>query len=206
MSLISHYKSIQLLICAVLGTVKNLTFAVLDRVLFRYCRQSKGNWYITVLVFKNTFFFKIYPKSSGIDFHAHFLKITLLFSIISQMNILPLTQIRVFFILLPMIICYVLMSYELSATFLPLFFCTTIFHTTFLTSICHFENFIKHTCRKIKLPLTLNLSKNVLIFDQILCNIEMWTVRKPHVDGWLRMGLLPPPLGNFADISYLVEN
>ena len=24
------------------------------------------------------------------------------------------------------------------------------------------------------------------------------------VDGWLRMGLLPPPLGNFAD--YLVEN
>ena len=25
------------------------------------------------------------------------------------------------------------------------------------------------------------------------------------VDGWLRMGLLPP-LGNFADISYLVEN
>ena len=79
-----------------------------------------------------------------------------------------------------MIICYVLMSYELSATFSPLFFCTTIFHTTFLTSICHFENFIKHTCRKIKPPLTLNLSKNVLIFDQILCNIEMWTVRKPH--------------------------
>ena len=28
-----------------------------------------------------------------------------------------------------------------------------------------------------------------------------------HIDGWLRMGLLlPPPLGNFADISYLVEN
>ena len=28
------------------------------------------------------------------------------------------------------------------------------------------------------------------------------------IDGWLRMGLLPPPprLGNFADISYLVEN
>ena len=26
-----------------------------------------------------------------------------------------------------------------------------------------------------------------------------------QVDGWLRMGL-PPPLGNFADISYLVEN
>ena len=26
------------------------------------------------------------------------------------------------------------------------------------------------------------------------------------LDGWLRMGLLPPPLGNFADISYLVEN
>ena len=26
------------------------------------------------------------------------------------------------------------------------------------------------------------------------------------VDGWLIMGLLPPPLGNFADISYLVEN
>ena len=26
-------------------------------------------------------------------------------------------------------------------------------------------------------------------------------------DGWLRMGLPPPPpLGNFADISYLVEN
>ena len=25
------------------------------------------------------------------------------------------------------------------------------------------------------------------------------------IDGWLRMGLLPP-LGNFADISYLVEN
>ena len=25
------------------------------------------------------------------------------------------------------------------------------------------------------------------------------------LDGWLRMGLLPP-LGNFADISYLVEN
>ena len=136
MSLISHYKSIQLLICAVLGTVKNLTFAVLDRVSFRYCRQSKGNWYITVLVLKIPFF-KIYPKSSGIDFHAHFLKITLLFSIISQINILPLTQISFFFILLPMIICYVLMSYELSATFSPLFFCTTIFHTTFLTSIFH---------------------------------------------------------------------
>ena len=29
----------------------------------------------------------------------------------------------------------------------------------------------------------------------------------PLVDGWLRMGLLPPPhLGNFADISYLVDN
>ena len=28
----------------------------------------------------------------------------------------------------------------------------------------------------------------------------------PLVDGWLRMGLLPHPLGNFADISYLVEN
>ena len=26
------------------------------------------------------------------------------------------------------------------------------------------------------------------------------------IDGWLRMSLLPPPLGNFADISYLVEN
>ena len=26
------------------------------------------------------------------------------------------------------------------------------------------------------------------------------------LDGWLRMGLLPPPLGNFADISFLVEN
>ena len=27
------------------------------------------------------------------------------------------------------------------------------------------------------------------------------------LDGWLRMGLLPPPpQGNFADISYLVEN
>ena len=29
------------------------------------------------------------------------------------------------------------------------------------------------------------------------------------IDDWLRMGLLPPPpppLGNFADISYLVEN
>ena len=26
------------------------------------------------------------------------------------------------------------------------------------------------------------------------------------LDGWLRMGLPPPPLGNFADISYLVEN
>ena len=26
------------------------------------------------------------------------------------------------------------------------------------------------------------------------------------IDGWLRMGLLPPPLGNFADISYVVEN
>ena len=25
------------------------------------------------------------------------------------------------------------------------------------------------------------------------------------IDGWLRMGLLPP-IGNFADISYLVEN
>ena len=25
------------------------------------------------------------------------------------------------------------------------------------------------------------------------------------LDGWLRMGL-PPPLGNYADISYLVEN
>ena len=25
------------------------------------------------------------------------------------------------------------------------------------------------------------------------------------IDGWLRMGLLPPQ-GNFADISYLVEN
>ena len=31
--------------------------------------------------------------------------------------------------------------------------------------------------------------------------------QKPNIlDGWLRMGLLPPPLGNFADISYLVEN
>ena len=27
-----------------------------------------------------------------------------------------------------------------------------------------------------------------------------------NIDGWLRMGLLSPPLGNFADISYLVEN
>ena len=26
------------------------------------------------------------------------------------------------------------------------------------------------------------------------------------IDGWLRMGSPPPPLGNFADISYLVEN
>ena len=26
-----------------------------------------------------------------------------------------------------------------------------------------------------------------------------------NIDGWLRMGLLPP-LGNFADISYFVEN
>ena len=28
--------------------------------------------------------------------------------------------------------------------------------------------------------------------------------RSALIDGWLRMGLLP--LGNFADISYLVEN
>ena len=26
-----------------------------------------------------------------------------------------------------------------------------------------------------------------------------------EIDGWLRMGLPPPPLGNLTDISYLVE-
>ena len=31
-----------------------------------------------------------------------------------------------------------------------------------------------------------------------------FTISVP-IDGWLRMGLLPP-LGNFAYISYLVEN
>ena len=31
-------------------------------------------------------------------------------------------------------------------------------------------------------------------------------IRLDEIDGWLRIGLLPPPLGNFADISYLVEN
>ena len=35
-----------------------------------------------------------------------------------------------------------------------------------------------------------------------LLNIDLETLTK--LDGWLRMGLLP--LGNFADISYLVEN
>ena len=33
----------------------------------------------------------------------------------------------------------------------------------------------------------------------------VWRRKYTFIDGWLRMGLLPP-LGNFADISYLVEN
>ena len=31
-------------------------------------------------------------------------------------------------------------------------------------------------------------------------------INEEVLDGWLKMGLLPRPLGNFADISYLVEN
>ena len=39
-----------------------------------------------------------------------------------------------------------------------------------------------------------------------ICAISSDLIHLPNVlDGWLRMGLLPP-LGNFADISYLVEN
>ena len=39
------------------------------------------------------------------------------------------------------------------------------------------------------------------------CALLMYEVSLKYLqlDGWLRMGLLPP-LGNFADISYLVEN
>ena len=38
------------------------------------------------------------------------------------------------------------------------------------------------------------------------CDINCFVIIIPLIlDGWLRMGLLPP-LGNFADISYLVEN
>ena len=41
--------------------------------------------------------------------------------------------------------------------------------------------------------------------ERIKSNKHTWKQESNLIDGWLRMGLLPP-LGNFADISYLVEN
>ena len=44
------------------------------------------------------------------------------------------------------------------------------------------------------------IRKELLYSGFVLPNVQIF-----FVDGWLRMGLLLP-LGNFADISYLVEN
>ena len=41
----------------------------------------------------------------------------------------------------------------------------------------------------------------------ILPHFFLGKLEQAFIDGWLRMGLLPPPpIGNFADVSYLVEN
>ena len=75
--------------------------------------------------------------------------------------------------------------------------CTNIFES-------HLSSY-KHT------HVTIRLCYHTLQYKALMFNSGQFKdtvgrfLEKLLIDGWLRMGLLPP-LGNFADISYLVEN
>ena len=65
----------------------------------------------------------------------------------------------------------------------------------------------------LHLPYLVDIQRLLNIFYVFACapgKLLCVTSKDLELDGWLRMGLFPPPppppLGNFADISYLVEN